>query len=315
MCRRYLPLVATIVAFLCRPALAQVYGSQATIVSIDPATGTIARTGITGVSAYQGESTADTTTRRIFVLGPAASGKSTLTTISLATNSVSQVLISGSSPFIEYDVASNLIYGLQGNTIVVIDPNTGSVTPTAMVLPAASVYFGESTFDPGLRRIFLLGTDGTPGQSILSTISLTTSTVGQVIVSGTSFFIEYAGSTGLLYGLQGDQVVTINPSTGAVTTTGMTLPLSGVYQGESTIDPLQRRIFLLGSGNAGQSTLTMISVVSSIAAQTPVAGTSFFIEFLIPAESIPLFDRFFVVTLALALGAVGIVAGPLRDVA
>src|SRR4051794_5829307 len=63
-----------------------------------------------------------------------------------------------------------------------------------------------------------------------------------------------------IYGNQ-TEIVTFDPSTGAVAGTGLPTPANGVFQGESTSDLVGRRLFLLGPGAApGQATLSTIAV-------------------------------------------------------
>jgi hypothetical protein len=305
---------AALLVLSARLATAQVYAINGTgVVAIDPNTGTVTTTGIASPSGgiYQGESASDFAGRRIFLLGSnGAPGQSVLTTISLASATLSQVNIPGTSFFIEYDPATQLLYGLQGSMVVAMNPSTGAVTPTGILWPGGGVYQGESASDIVGRRIFVLGSNGTPGQSVLTTISLGTGSATQVNVLGTSFFIEYDSATQLVYGLQGSTVVAINPTTGAVTPTSIAWPGGGVYQGESTADLVGRRIFILGSnGTPGQSVLTTISLASVTAAQANVAGTSYFLEFLIPAAEIPMLSPPLLLVLVAALALVAAIRG------
>lgn len=285
------------------------YGRQAIgYVTFDPATGTVAGTGITATTfgTFQGISTADPAGNRFFTLDSGVGQNSTLTTVDLNTRTATSVPVIGSSTFIEYDPGSGLIYGVQATGFVTINPATGAVTPIG--LPTGSYYQGISTSDPAGRRIFALGPGNVSGQSRLTILSAATATATEVTFLGSSPFIEYDPGTGLIYARQGSAIVTIDPATGAVTPTGLTLPGGGVYQGISTADLEGRRIFLLGIASGQDSVLTTIALATGTLTQVQVTGSSAFIEFLpasvpVPATgTIALFAlAFFVVVIALRM--------------
>ena len=94
------------------------------------------------------------------------------------------------------------VYSVKPSGVISFDPLTGSVTNTGIPAPAGGIYQGVSAADVSGRRLFVLGTDFTPGQSLLTTISLTTGSISQVTVTGTSQFIEYDPLSQMIYALQ-----------------------------------------------------------------------------------------------------------------
>src|SRR5262249_40326389 len=133
-----------------------------------------------------------------------------------------------------------------------------------------------SSIDPYGRRLFYLGSDGI--NTFLVTTQLPTGVTSQVNTPGLFGFAEYDSTTGMIIAARGSNVVAVSPATGS-TTTIRALPVSGVAQGESSFDPLTRRLFYLGTTNGTDTLLVTLPLAGGAATQVSVPGANGFAEF------------------------------------
>lgn len=177
-------------------------------------------------------------------------------------------------------LAAQQIVSMSGLDIVGVDPVTGSVTVLGRPATHPS-HIGVSSFDFVGRRLFYFGAN--PPASVtdrLVTFNLSTGIASEVIVPGVlPYFAEYDPASGRVLAPSGPNVISIEPTTGATAIVGP-LPLP-VSQGESTYDPVGRRLFYLGLNRSDPSTprLATVDVAAGTGSQVPVPGVFGFIEF------------------------------------
>jgi hypothetical protein len=141
-----------------------------------------------------------------------------------------------------FSLSAQQLYGFgEGNKIVSIDPTTGA--STAIVATGSGGAQASSAADLGGRRIFFLG--NMDGVLTLMTFSAGSGSVTQVPLPSGTPFLEYDPVTRLLYGFGTTTLISIDPSTGAVTQLAA-VALDGIFGGVSTFDPVGRRVIFAG---------------------------------------------------------------------
>ena len=168
-------------------------------------------------------------------------------------------------------LASDTLYGVVfDNTgsvtehLEVINPAPGALTPVGPgIASCCFVSSGVSALDPVAGRFYFVGTHQTdpPGTNRIFTLNVTTGVVVSepVLPGATNYnFIEVDRTTGTLYGVVFDtgttseRLVTIDPSTAAVTTVGAS-NIPGcclVPTGTSSLDPGAGVFYFIGGFQA-----------------------------------------------------------------
>src|SRR5713101_1356282 len=107
---------------------------------------------------------------------------------------------------------AQLLYSVFGTNVVSIDPLTGTQVARG---PALIAHLGIHAIDLVGRRLFYEATAGSA--SVLSIFDLNTNTTTQVPLASSFGFMAFDPVTGRIYGVQGFQVVSVDPASGIST--------------------------------------------------------------------------------------------------
>jgi len=222
-------------------------GGAEQLVSIDPVTG--ASTPITalasgavgvvqGVSAYN---PADS----LFSIYLSTGTSDFLYTVNTQTGTVTNhPAVSNPAGALAYDPGTGTLYGVAytggAEQLVSIDPVTGASTPiTALASGAVGVLQGVSAYDPADSLFSIYLSTGT--SDFLYTVNAQTGTVtNHPVVTNPAGALAYDPGTGTLYGVVytggAEQLVSVDPVTGASTPIGVLVP-GAVGLGVSAYNP------------------------------------------------------------------------------
>ena len=170
-----------------------------------------------------------------------------------------------------------------------IDPVTGALTPLGSIASCCLVPSGVSTLDPVADRFYFIGSYQTdaPGVVRIFTLDLVGGGVlaDSVLPASNNYnFIEVDRTTGTVYGVVFDntggnteRLVTIDPSTGAVTTVGASIAgCCQVPSGTSSLDPAAGVFYFFGAYSAdppGTTRIFTLALVSgAVVSDPPVPG-------------------------------------------
>jgi hypothetical protein len=283
--RRALPFAAVVALLLSPAADAQVlfgFGDNNAVVAVDPATGVQTPVGSFGAIAATSTSTADPGGRRLFFIGNTGDGP-LLVTFSATAGSVSQMPLAVSTPILEFDPLSGLLFGHDGlSSIVSIDPDGGAVTPVVH-LAVDAVEDGVSTFDAARRRlIFEASVSGSP---TLVVVPLAGGAVIEIPVTEYASSIEVDPVSGdvILFGAPFLKRLTLP---GGSITTIASVAVDGSSQGISTFDASRRRAYF-GGVVGSHPVLLVYDFAAGAHSVVTMNGVFAWIESLPSAASVP----------------------------
>jgi len=240
-------------------ALLNVAESQQQFVHINSETGTItlsvSQPEITGT--FQGNMASDAASGRYFVLAP----EGLFTFDARSGDMLSHVVLTGNVGGIEYDAVSAKIVALRyredGIDFVRIDPISGGVTTVAAIPGAFGAEQGGSSFDAGSGRYFFYGFDLSFGSRLYSINAATGSVIesptpNEPWISQLRFDPETGDLLGLSYRSGIEELLRVNPTSGAVTSVGFIPEVQYVVSGEAVLDAATSRYIFVGSDGVTQ---------------------------------------------------------------
>jgi outer membrane protein assembly factor BamB len=300
--------VLLLVTLVAASANAQLFGVRnpgdggRQVVSIDPASAAITAISASispplpsasAVAALDAEGD-----RYFFVATPTGETDSRLYAVDTQTGAVlgsPTITGSASAPFLAlgYDADDDVLYGLRnpgdsGAQVVMLDPATAAITPVSASLSAPlGMSSGVAAIDSDGDRFFFIATPNSETDARVFTVDLNGGalvTSPTIPGSASAFFmgLEYDEDEDVLYGARnpgdgGRQVVSVDPTTGAVTAISASIfPPFSSSSGIVALDAGGNRFFLIGTalGDTDSRLVTVHTASGAILSSPLISGSA-----------------------------------------
>src|SRR5271166_1757463 len=184
------------------------------VISVDPTTGAVTPlTTIPNFVAYPLGAEAATNGHFYFDYETSFLGSPfILDTVDLTTDTITNSITTTAGNFVADNLTGQLV-GLDGGGVISVDPTTGAVTPL-ITIPNLVAHLGAEAATNG--HFYFEYQTSTLGPLILDTVDLTTDTITNSVTTTAGNFVA-DNLTGQLVGLDGGGVISVDPTTGAVT--------------------------------------------------------------------------------------------------
>jgi hypothetical protein len=231
------------------------------------------------LGADVGDVTSDLAHARYYFIGVDASFVFRLYTLDARTGAIlAQPELPDSPSGIQFDAAAGNLLAVTFRSgveeLVRLDPQTGALTSVAFIPEVAGVEPGSFTLDPATRRYMFIGVDvaGTDRLYVLDAQSgavLSNATIAGANVSSTVFDPASGQLVGLIFRNGVEEVVRLNPATGALTTIATIPEVENIASGSSVMLADVGRYVFVGIDYGGTERLYSVDLAAGSVIANP----------------------------------------------